>query len=98
VFEGYDEKERLAIAITPGNFTKLKQVVEYFSRMLDVKLKIEDCDETPEHFIEGRVASVILDGKGIGFIGEVHPKVLGNFKLKMPVALFEIELDGILKS
>tara|TARA_Y100000310_G_scaffold340419_1_gene436138 strand:- start:2181 stop:3797 length:1617 start_codon:yes stop_codon:yes gene_type:complete len=98
VFDGYEERERLAVALTPGNFTKLKQVLDYFSRMLDVELELEEALEVPGHFIEGRVASIVLEGKEIGFIGEVHPKVLGNFKLKMPVALFEIELDGILGS
>tara|TARA_Y100000310_G_scaffold343185_1_gene449694 strand:- start:4730 stop:6340 length:1611 start_codon:yes stop_codon:yes gene_type:complete len=94
--DGYEERERLAIGITPGNFTKLKQVLDYFSRMFDLDLTVKEVEEVPSHFISGRVASVTLDDKVIGFIGEVHPRVIGNFKLKMPVALFEIEIDEIL--
>ena len=32
---------------------------------------------------------------GIGFIGEIHPRILKNWKIKMPVALFEIELGKV---
>jgi len=34
----------------------------------------------------------------IGFLGEIHPKILRNFHLKMPVALLEINLDSILEN
>jgi phenylalanyl-tRNA synthetase beta chain len=98
VFEGYDEKERLAIAITPGNFTKLKQVVEYFGRMLDIKFDIANSKEFPNYFIEGRVAEIKFNNKSIGFIGEIHPKILTNFRIKMPVSLLEINIDDILEN
>ena len=39
----------------------------------------------------------ILDNKPIGIIGEIHPKILRNWKIKMPVALFEINLEEIFK-
>ncbi len=34
--------------------------------------------------------------KSLGFIGEIHPKILRNWKIKMPVALFEISLEEVL--
>jgi len=91
------ETEKLAIAITPGNFTELKQILDYFSRMLGVKLDVKETDNPPSHFIEGRCAEIKLENKTIGFIGEVHPKILRNWKIKMPVALLEIELEDIFK-
>jgi len=97
VFDGLDEKENLAIALAPGNFTKLKQVFEYLGKMLGVKFEIVEPDEIPGHFIEGRVGEVLFEGKKIGYFGEVHPRLLRNFKIKMPVALGEICLDGVLK-
>ena len=96
IFDGFHEKEHLAVAMTPGNFTKLKQALDYFSRMLDVRLEVKESNEIPEYFIEGRVAKILFNNKFVGFLGEVHPKVIQNFKLKMPVALFEIDLDEIL--
>jgi len=33
----------------------------------------------------------------LGYLGEIHPRILKNWKIKMPVALFEIEIDELLK-
>ncbi|MEX0920660.1 MAG: phenylalanine--tRNA ligase subunit beta [Candidatus Pacearchaeota archaeon] len=94
------EKESLAVAISSGNFTKIKQTLDYFSRMIDEKIILknpEKIENFPPYFIEGRTAEIYFLDKKIGFIGEIHPKILKNWKTKMPVALFEIELDDILE-
>jgi phenylalanyl-tRNA synthetase beta chain len=91
------EDENLAIAISPGNFTEVKQILDYLSKMVGLKIEVEEKEEFPQHFIEGRVASIKIEGKEIGFIGEIHPKILKNWKIKMPVAIFEINLEEILK-
>lgn len=98
VFEGYKEYESLAVAISPGNFTKLKQIIEHLSRMLELNLEVGEPEEINEYFIEGRVASIKYNGKEIGLLGDVHPRSLKNFKLKMPVSLFEIRLEEILNT
>ena len=59
-------------------------------------IEIDEPDETKKHFIDGRVGEIKLDGENIGSVGEIHPRILKNWKLKMPVALFEIEIDKIL--
>lgn len=55
--------------------------------------------QTPpiEHpsFLEGRVAAVHLDGQPAGLIGEVHPRILEEFDLEVPVVAFEVELDTL---
>ncbi len=91
------EKECLCLATSPGNFTEVRQALEYLSRMIGKKIELKETEKIPEHFIEGRTAEVLFNKKRIGFVGEVHPKILMNWKIKMPVALFEIELDDILK-
>jgi len=40
---------------------------------------------------------VIFDGKSVGALGEIRPIALENFKLRTPVAAFEINLLGIIK-
>ncbi|HUW43669.1 MAG TPA: phenylalanine--tRNA ligase subunit beta [Bacillota bacterium] len=89
------EKEMLAAAISPGNFTKIKQIFEYLFRMLGKEIEKElifkEPTEISSYFIGGRTAEIIFKGEKIGFIGEIHPKILKNWKIKMPVALFEIE-------
>jgi phenylalanyl-tRNA synthetase beta chain len=96
---GEFEEENLALAISPGNFTQVKQVLEYLSRMLGINLKLEETELEVSNswFIEGRVGKITLDNKEIGFIGEIHPKILKNWKIKMPVSLFEISLEEVYK-
>jgi len=91
------EKENISIAITPGNFTEIKQTLEYLFRMIEIKIKLSEPDkkEIPSHFIDGRTATINLNEKEIGFIGEISPKILKNWKIKMPVALLEISLEEI---
>ena len=91
------ENDALAFAVSPGNFTEVKQIVEYFFKMLNLKVQFKELNKSPAHFIDGRTAEIILEGKGIGSIGEIHPKILNNWKTKMPVALCEISLEEILR-
>tara|TARA_Y100000310_G_scaffold345693_1_gene468388 strand:- start:32108 stop:33724 length:1617 start_codon:yes stop_codon:yes gene_type:complete len=98
IFEEYNEKENLSIALAPGNFTKLKQILNYLGTMLNTKFDIKETTLTKPHFIEGRVGEIFLNNKSIGFIGEIHPKILTNFRIKMPVSLLEINLDDILNN
>jgi len=55
--------------------------------------------ETPptDHptFIDGRTASVVVDGEVAGVIGEVDPAVLVEFDLEVPVVGFEVRLDAL---
>ena len=48
--------------------------------------------------IPGRQAEVLIDKKEIGFIGEIHPQVLENFKIQMPTCALEIDIGKIYES
>ena len=91
------ESEKLAVALASGNFTEIRQILEYISKMLNIKIKLKETEDFPPYFIEGRVGKIILNNKQIGFIGEIHPKILRNWKIKMPVSIFEIDLEEIFK-
>ena len=95
--EKITEIDKLVIAITPGNYTEIKQVLEYLFRMNNLDLKIEEPKDVPLYFVEGRVAEILFGKNKIGHIGEIHPKILKNWKLKMPVALLELGLEEIYK-
>ncbi|MGN5537881.1 phenylalanine--tRNA ligase subunit beta [Alcaligenes sp. Lyrl_28] len=43
----------------------------------------------------GRSASVKLEGKTIGWIGEVHPQWLGEFGLNQAPVVFEVDVEAI---
>lgn len=48
-------------------------------------------------FLEGRCASVLAGSTPLGIIGEIHPQVLENWKLIMPAAAFEIDVDEVFR-
>ncbi|MFH1452211.1 MAG: phenylalanine--tRNA ligase subunit beta [archaeon] len=89
---GILERENLAIALIDESvgFTDLKQILDYFFKMLSVEYKIREVENN--NYILGRVGSILVEGKEVGFIGEVAPRVLKNWKLKMPVVALEIDL------
>lgn len=92
------EKNNIALAICPGNFTELKQILNYLFKMMGKKVQLEEPKENPDYFIKGRVAEIKLENKTLGFMGEIHPRILRNWKIRMPVALFEMDFEDILKS
>ena len=46
-------------------------------------------------FIPGRVAAVVVDGDAVGVVGELHPEVLVERDLEVPVAAFEFSLSAL---
>jgi phenylalanyl-tRNA synthetase beta chain len=45
----------------------------------------------------GRAASVIVDGKTIGLVGELHPRWVQKYELGAAPVVFELDLDAILQ-
>lgn len=90
---GIKEFQHLSIALTPSNFTELKQILEYLARMLEIELKIEETEN--EKFIEGRIGKIMFKGREIGVIGEIHPSLLNSLHLKMPVSYLEVDLSDL---
>lgn len=93
---GILEKERLAIAIANENvnFTDIKQVLDYLFKMLNREYKIVDTEDST--FISGRTGKIMIDNKQIGIIGEIHPRVLKNWSINMPVIALELNIESLL--
>ena len=89
------EETNLAIALAhqKASFTEIKQIVDYFFVSLGLAYKIEE--EKHSSFIDGRVGKIILNGKIAGILGEIHPDVITNFDLEMPVSCAELNLFEI---
>lgn len=47
-------------------------------------------------FLEGRAGRILVSGKPVGVIGEVHPEVLERWQISMPVAAFDLNLSQLL--
>jgi phenylalanyl-tRNA synthetase beta chain len=79
-----------AISYDNANLTEIKSVVESILNSLGYAYEIQDSDHPS--FIQSRCGKIISEGREIGFFGEIHPKVLENWKLEKPVIAFEIEV------
>lgn len=90
---GIKEKDSLVIATSPGNFTEVKQIIDYILRNLELNYEIKESKK--RNLIEGRTGSISINGKEIGYIGEVHPETLQNWGIKMPVAIISLSLEEI---
>ena len=90
---GITETESLVIAISSGNFTEIKQILDYLTKMLDIKYILEESKH--DSLIEGRSATIIINNKPVGYIGEIHPETLIRWNIKMPVSVIEISLEEI---
>ena len=82
-----------ALARTDASYEDAKARLQAIARAFGTDL------ETPptEHptFIDGRAAEVVLDGDSVGVVGELHPTVLVEHDLELPVAAFEFRLDAL---
>lgn len=78
------------IAHAKANFTEIKSVVEALLRSMGVEPKF--MPEDNPSFIPGRCAK--FDG---GYFGEIHPKVISNWGLEVPVAAFKLDLEKFFK-
>jgi len=79
-----------------AGFTEMKQAVDYVLRMSQIPYTVEECDSPC--FAPGRAASIFVNKKQVGILGEIHPKVLENFGITMPVAGCELNLSGIFEA
>ena len=91
---GIKESTNLVVSITPGNFTEIKQILDYLAKMLSTNFTLKE--SIKKDLIEGRTGEIFLNNKPIGYIGEVHPETLKGWNIKLPVSLFELRLDEII--
>jgi phenylalanyl-tRNA synthetase beta chain len=78
-----------------ASFTEIKSVVEaLLTNMETSESKINPTSNLS--FLEGRAATIQMENKDIGCLGEIHPEVLNNFELENPVCGFEVNLERLL--
>jgi phenylalanyl-tRNA synthetase beta chain len=77
-------------------FTNAKQALNFLMDSIGKSYTIEETKH--DSFIDGRCGKIIVSGKEVGIIGEVHPKVLENWGIKFPVASFEMNITILSES
>jgi phenylalanyl-tRNA synthetase beta chain len=102
-----DERHHLAGLQTqalPGGWRTEARPADFFSAraLLEAVLEVAGVEwsasaEDLPFLHPGRSASVIaaVDERNIGWVGEVHPSVAGEWDLAGPVAGFEIDMDAV---
>ena len=85
-----------ATAFNGVTFTEIKGILQTL-----MKICLGSTFETKaaEHssLISGRSADIFYKGKTVGQIGEVSPLLIDSFKIKMPVAAFDLDLTELLQ-
>lgn len=83
----------VAIASKEAAYTEMKSIADNLLSSFNVKYKIKELNHPS--FIDGRAAQIIVNNKQVGFLGEIHPKVLETWGLEVPVTAFELNLEYI---
>ncbi|TXK91511.1 phenylalanine--tRNA ligase subunit beta [Parageobacillus sp. SY1] len=104
------EKERLAGVLTgvwhahlwqgekkAVDFYVVKGVLDGLFELLGLTNRIEYKQAKREHMHPGRTAHILLDGKTIGFVGQLHPVVQKEYDLK-ETYVFELALTDLLNA
>ncbi len=92
-----DEKTNFAAvwANQDSNFSEMKSILQAALKT-DFNLQIETKTTTHKTFEKGRTASILVNGKTIGVIGEINSKTIEKYKIRVPVSGFEISLSGLI--
>ena len=81
----------------PLDFFDGKGVLEVLARELAIERFKVRAAEKP-WLQPGRSAEVLVGGDVVGWIGEVHPRVLARFEADAPVSAFELDLAKLVRS
>ena len=98
-----DEPMRLAAVATAGSTSDSGRLAFYrLKSVLDgciAELSAPSCTYqrgAAELYHPGRCAAVTLDGRQLGYLGELHPTVTASLKLEGRVVAFEIDVEPVL--
>lgn len=93
VIKNLEQQTVVCYAIT-GYRAGFSEIKQYLNALLQRFNKDEPKFDQAEisEFIPGRSGYIIVGGRQVGVIGEVHPETLTRFDLTSPVALFELNM------
>ena len=86
-------KAAITLAGSDVSFEHSHSILETLIQGLGATYKLNT--KKSAEFIHGRTARITIDGKEVGVIGEVSPRLLENWEVFVPVSAFEIDLSLI---
>jgi phenylalanyl-tRNA synthetase beta chain len=92
---GIREMRNLACLSSHSNasFSEIKAVLDSF--LLNCAIEYDLEVSTHSSFIDGRMGRIMIKDTPVGFIGELHPKILEAWGLENPAVAFEVELNEL---
>ncbi len=66
-------------------------------RALGIEPKSRRCSEAPPYALESRCADLVVEESKVGFVCEVHPKVLEAIGIEYPVGYIELDVEKLLE-
>ncbi|MDA3854714.1 MAG: phenylalanine--tRNA ligase subunit beta [Candidatus Woesearchaeota archaeon] len=83
----------VSIADPKSNYTSIKGILDTLMKLNEIEFEIKESNLN--FLIDGRQADIFVRGHKVGYIGELHPQILENFGLLVPISSMEINLDKI---
>ena len=84
----------IAIADPKTNLSEIKGILDFILQSMGRSVEVEELKMNC--FIEGRAGKIILNGKEIGFFGEINPLILERYGFWVPITVLEISLEELL--
>src|SRR5919199_237006 len=85
------------VAHNTADYTEIKSILQTLLKQSFGKSITTEVAAHPA-FINGRCASIIVSDKCVGIVGEITPFAIDNFKLRVPVAAFELNISKLLQT
>ena len=90
------EKKLLSLGMYGDfDFFNLKGIVDELLKRLGIEDVEYETLKDNTTFHPGRTAEVVVKGKSIGIIGEIHPDVLENYDIKVRCLVGELDFESI---
>jgi phenylalanyl-tRNA synthetase beta chain len=95
---GINEYWSLGVVVAHNNsgYTEVKSILQTLLKNGFGKTAVTKATRHPM-FINGRCANINVDDKYLGIIGEITPIAIDNFKIRVPVVAFELNLSSLLR-
>ena len=87
----------VALAHVDTNYTEAKSYLQALLRTL-INLEPETKMAASAMLADGRAAEITVKSKSVGIVGEVSQSIIDNFKLRVPVSVFELNISKVLES
>ena len=85
------------VAHNTADYTEIKSILQTLLKQGFGKSVTTEVAAHPV-FINGRCASIIVNDECVGMLGEITPFAIDNFKLRVPVAAFELNISKLLQT